>query len=44
MPGSENEDFEQFLRAEQEMEAERIMLEQQQPPDGVDERVGVQAA
>ena len=44
MLGSEDDDFEQDLRAEQEMEAERIVLEQQQPPDGVDERAGVQAA
>ena len=44
MLGSEDDDFEQDLRAEQEMEAERTMLEHQQPPDGVDERAGVQAA
>ena len=43
MLGSEDEDFEQLLRDEQEIEAERTM-QHQQPPDGVDERVGVQAA
>ena len=43
MPGSEDEDFEQDLRAEKEMERERY-LEQQQPRDSVGERVGVQAA
>ena len=40
---SEDEDVDQFLRVEQDMALEQS-LEQQQPPNGVGERVGAQAA